>query len=220
VLPWLRVERTVAYPRRTNAAAQLTIVAVASMVGTYPIEPGSTIKDIASPFGALTCVNSLGRRPHAAAPLIRARSLLITLPAHAIPLAPDGTRVETSSSAIYVLKCVKPSERSTMTTFDKREDGFEKKFAHDEELKFKAAARRNKLLGQWAAEKLGLTGAEVDAYAKEVIAADFEEAGDEDVFRKLRKDFDAKGVKESDHQIRRTMQELMEKAVAQIKAGP
>ena len=106
-----------------------------------------------------------------------------------------------------------------MTTFDKREDGFEKKFAHDEELKFKASARRNKLLGQWAAEKLGLTGAEVDAYAKEVIAADFEEAGDEDVFRKLRKDFDAKGVNESDHQIRRTMQELMEKAVAQIKAG-
>ncbi len=106
-----------------------------------------------------------------------------------------------------------------MTTFDKREDGFEKKFAHDEELKFKASARRNKLLGQWAAEKLGLTGAEVDAYAKEVIAADFEEAGDEDVFRKLRKDFDAKGVNQSDHQIRRTMQELMEKAVAQIKSG-
>jgi hypothetical protein len=106
-----------------------------------------------------------------------------------------------------------------MTTFDKREEGFEKKFAHDEELKFKASARRNKLLGQWAAEKLGLTGAAVDAYAKEVIIADFEEAGDEDVIRKLRKDFDAKGVKESDHQIRRTMQELMEKAVAQIKAG-
>ena len=106
-----------------------------------------------------------------------------------------------------------------MTTFDKREEGFEKKFAHDEELKFKASARRNKLLGQWAAEKLGLTGAEVDAYAKEVIAADFEEAGDEDVFRKLRRDFDAKGVNQSDHQIRRTMQELMEKAVAQIKAG-
>jgi len=106
-----------------------------------------------------------------------------------------------------------------MTTFDKREDGFEKKFAHDEELKFKASARRNKLLGQWAAEKLGLTGAAVAAYAKEVIAADFEEAGDEDVFRKLRKDFDAKGVEQSDHQIRRAMQELMEKAVAQIKAG-
>jgi len=105
------------------------------------------------------------------------------------------------------------------TTFDKREEGFEKKFALDEELKFKASARRNKLLGLWAAEKLGLTGAAADAYSKEVIAADFEEAGDEDVFRKLRKDFDAKGVTESDHQIRRTMQELMEKAVAQIKAG-
>ena len=106
-----------------------------------------------------------------------------------------------------------------MSTFDKREEGFEKKFAHDEELKFKASARRNKLLGQWAAEKLGLTGAEVDAYAKEVIAADFEEAGDEDVFRKVRKDFDAKGVKESDHQIRRTMEELMAKAVEDVKAG-
>jgi hypothetical protein len=106
-----------------------------------------------------------------------------------------------------------------MTTFDKREEGFEKQFAHDEELKFKATARRNKLLGLWAAEKLGLTGAAVDAYAKEVVVADFEEAGEEDVFRKLRKDFDAKGVNQSDHQIRRTMQELLAKAVAQIKAG-
>jgi hypothetical protein len=106
-----------------------------------------------------------------------------------------------------------------MTTFDKREEGFEKQFAHDEELKFKATARRNKLLGLWAAEKLGLTGTAADAYSKEVIAADFEEAGDEDVFRKLRKDFDAKGVSQSDHQIRRTMQELMATAVVQIKAG-
>jgi hypothetical protein len=106
-----------------------------------------------------------------------------------------------------------------MTTFDKREEGFEKQFAHDEELKFRATARRNKLLGLWAAEKLGLTGAAVDAYAKEVVAADFEEAGEEDVFRKLRKDFDAKGVNQSDHQIRRTMQELMATAVAQIRAG-
>jgi hypothetical protein len=106
-----------------------------------------------------------------------------------------------------------------MTTFDKREEGFEKKFAHDEELRFKANARRNKLLGTWAAEKLGLAGPEADAYAKEVVLADFEEAGDGDVFRKLRKDFDAKGVALSDHQIRRTMDELMEQAVAQIKAG-
>jgi hypothetical protein len=106
-----------------------------------------------------------------------------------------------------------------MTTFDDRKDSFERKFAHDEELRFKATARRNKLLGLWAAEKLGLTGTAADAYSKEVVAADFEEAGDEDVFRKVRKDFDAKGVNESDHQIRRTMQELMERAVAQIKAG-
>jgi hypothetical protein len=106
-----------------------------------------------------------------------------------------------------------------MTTFDKREEGFEKQFAHDEELKFKATARRNKLLGLWAAEKLGLTDAAVDAYAKEVVAADFEEAGDEDVFRKVRKDFDAKGVSQSDHEIRRAMQELLATAVAQIKAG-
>ena len=106
-----------------------------------------------------------------------------------------------------------------MTTFDKREEGFEKQFAYDAELKFKATARRNKLLGHWAAGKLGLAGAEAEAYAKEVVIADFEEAGDEDVFRKLRKDFDAKGVAQSDHQIRRTMQELLEQAVAQIRSG-
>jgi hypothetical protein len=106
-----------------------------------------------------------------------------------------------------------------MTTFDKREEGFEKQFAHDEELRFKATARRNKLLGIWAAEKLGLSGAEADAYAKEVVMSDFEEAGDHDVFRKVRADFDAKNVNQSDHQIRRTMDELLAQAVAQIKAG-
>jgi hypothetical protein len=106
-----------------------------------------------------------------------------------------------------------------MTTFDKREEGFEKKFAHDEELRFKANARRNKMLGLWAAEKLGLSGAEAEAYAKEVVVADFEEAGDDDVFRKLRKDFDAKGVAQSDHQIRRTMDELMAMAIEAIKSG-
>ena len=106
-----------------------------------------------------------------------------------------------------------------MTTFDKREEGFEKKFAHDEELRFKASARRNKLLGLWAAEKLGISGAEAEAYAKEVVMADFQEAGDSDVFRRLRQDFDAKGVAQSDHQIRRTMDELMEQAIAQIKVS-
>jgi hypothetical protein len=106
-----------------------------------------------------------------------------------------------------------------MTTFDKREEGFEKKFALDEEAKFKATARRNRMLGMWAAEKLGLSGSEADAYAKDVVMADFEEAGDHDVFRKIRQDFDAKGVAQSDHQIRRTMDELMAQAVAQIKAA-
>ena len=106
-----------------------------------------------------------------------------------------------------------------MTTFDKREDGFEKKFAHDEELRFKATARRNKLLGLWAAEKLELSGDEANAYAKDVVMSDFEESGDNDVFRKLRRDFDAKGVTQSDHQIRRSMDELMAQAIEQIKSS-
>lgn len=106
-----------------------------------------------------------------------------------------------------------------MTTFDKRQEGFEKKFAHDEELRFKANARRNRLLGLWAAEKMGLTGDEAAAYAKDVVMADFEEAGEDDVFRKIRQDFDAKGVEQSDHQIRRHMTELMEQAIQEIKAA-
>lgn len=106
-----------------------------------------------------------------------------------------------------------------MTTFDDREDKFEKKFAHDAELRFKAEARRNKLLGLWAAGLLGKTGEEAAAYAKEVIKADFEEAGDEDVFRKIRADFDAGGVDQSDHQIRRQMQDFLTEAVRQIQQG-
>ena len=106
-----------------------------------------------------------------------------------------------------------------MASMKDREDAFEKKFVHDEELKFKAMARRNKLLGLWAAEKLGTTGSDADAYAVEVVNADFEEAGDEDVFRKVRKDFDAAGIQQSDHQIRRTMDELLATALEQIKNG-
>ena len=106
-----------------------------------------------------------------------------------------------------------------MTTFDKREEGFEKKFALDEELQFKAGARRNKLLGLWAAEKLGLHGADAEAYAKSVVMADFAEAGDEDVFRKVRDDFNVKSLAMTDQQIRSVMTELMAKAVEQIKAG-
>ena len=106
-----------------------------------------------------------------------------------------------------------------MTTFDKREEGFEKQFAHDEELRFKATARRNKLLGLWAAEQLGLKGAQADAYAKDVVVADFEESGEDDVFRKIRKDFDAKGVATPDTDIRRMMNELLARAVGEIKAS-
>ena len=106
-----------------------------------------------------------------------------------------------------------------MSTFDKREEGFERKFAHDEELRFKANARRNKLLGHWAAQQLGLSGAEAEAYAKDVVMSDFESPGDDDVFAKVRKDFDAKGVAQSDHQIRRTMDELMAQAIEAIRSG-
>lgn len=105
------------------------------------------------------------------------------------------------------------------TTFDKREEGFEKKFAHDEELRFKATARRNKLLGLWAAEKLGISGAEANVYAKDVVMSDFEEAGEDDVFRKVRKDLDAKSIAVSDQEIRTMMVELMAQAIAQIEAG-
>lgn len=104
-----------------------------------------------------------------------------------------------------------------MSGLDDRGDAFEKKFAHDEALQFKAEARRNKLLGLWAAELLGKSGDEAQEYAKEVIRSDFEEAGDEDVFRKVSGDFAAAGVEQSEHQIRRTMSELMAKAIEQIK---
>jgi hypothetical protein len=106
-----------------------------------------------------------------------------------------------------------------MSTFDKREDAFEKRFAHDAELRFKATARRDKLLGLWAAEKLGKTGDDAETYAKSVVVADLEEPGDEDVFRKIRQDFDAASVAQSDHQIRRTMDEFMSRAVAEIKVS-
>lgn len=104
-----------------------------------------------------------------------------------------------------------------MTSMKDRQDGFEKKFAHDEETRFKATARRNKLLGLWAAGLLGKSGEAVEAYARDVVKADFEEAGDDDVFRKVRADFDAAGVAQSDHQIRRQMEDLMVEAIEQIK---
>ncbi|AKI00325.1 hypothetical protein IMCC20628_01609 [Hoeflea sp. IMCC20628] len=106
-----------------------------------------------------------------------------------------------------------------MSNMKDRENAFENKFAHDAELKFKAEARRNKLLGLWAAELLGKTGDDTETYAKSVVMADFEEAGDEDVFRKVRGDFDAGGVDQSDHQLRRKMDELLAVAVEQIQAS-
>ena len=106
-----------------------------------------------------------------------------------------------------------------MTTFDKREEGFEKKFAMAADQRFKAEARRNKLLGLWAAEKLGITGDAAAAYAKEVVASDFEESGDADVVRKVLGDLTAKGVAVTEPQIRVKMDELMATAVMQVKAG-
>jgi len=104
-----------------------------------------------------------------------------------------------------------------MSSFDKREEAFEKKFALDEEQKFKAEVRRNKLLGLWVAERLGKTGAEANAYAKEVVAADFEEAGDADVVHKVLRDLDGKGV--SPQQLRQKMDELMAIAILEVKEG-
>jgi hypothetical protein len=105
-----------------------------------------------------------------------------------------------------------------MTSFEEREKGFERKFAHDEELKFKATARRNRLLGLWAAEQMGVSGDAAQAYAREVIKADLAEPGEEDVVRKIRADFDAKGVAQSDHQIRHKMADLMGEALGQIES--
>jgi hypothetical protein len=106
-----------------------------------------------------------------------------------------------------------------MTTFDDRRNAFEKKFAHDEDLRFKAMARRNKLFGLWAAGLLGRTGAEADAYAKTVIMADFEEAGDDDVLRKVRSDLDAAGKSVDDTELRRRMSELLVQAAEDVQAG-
>ncbi len=103
-------------------------------------------------------------------------------------------------------------------TFDKREKSFESKWAHDEEMRFKVMARRNKLLGLWAAAEMKITGAAAEAYAREVVQADFEEPGEDDVFRKVRKDFDAKKIAISDHMIRRKMEELLSAAAEQIES--
>jgi hypothetical protein len=106
-----------------------------------------------------------------------------------------------------------------MAQFDDRRDSFEKKFAHDEELRFKATARRNKLLGQWVAGRLGKSGPEVDEYAKSVVMADFEEAGDGDVIRKVRTDLEAGGQSASEAEIRAKLDDLLAVAVTEIQQG-
>ena len=100
--------------------------------------------------------------------------------------------------------------------FEDRKKGFENKWAHDEELRFKVFARRNKLLGLWAAERAGISGPDAETYAREVVKADFESPGDDDVFEKIKTDFAAKSLDISDHTIRRTMEELLETAKEQI----
>ena len=106
-----------------------------------------------------------------------------------------------------------------MTSFDEREKGFERKFAHDEELRFKSTVRRNKLIGLWAAQKLGLSGDEAEAYAKSIVKADFQEPGDADVLRKLRADLSAKGIDISDDDLHRVLIDKLAEAVGQIEAG-
>jgi hypothetical protein len=110
-------------------------------------------------------------------------------------------------------------QEPAMTTFDKRERGFEKLFAQEAELMFKASARRNRLVGLWAAEKLGFSARDAEAYATSLVIADLDQPGSDSVFKKLRSDFKIKGVGQSDHQIRRTLDEFMKQAVAEMKAG-
>ena len=106
-----------------------------------------------------------------------------------------------------------------MTTFDDREKGFEKKFAHDADLKFRAEQRRNKMLAEWAGAKLGLTGAALEDYIKAVRKSDLEEKGDDDVFRKVKADLAEKKLAVADADIRKAMGEFLAKAVTEIEAG-
>ncbi len=103
-----------------------------------------------------------------------------------------------------------------MSTFDKREKSYEAKFAHDQETLFKIGARRNKLLGQWMAEHLGMEGADAEAYAKAVIISDFEKPGDEDVFEKVWADVQSKGLSLTEEVVRKQMKDLLEVAREQV----
>jgi hypothetical protein len=103
-----------------------------------------------------------------------------------------------------------------MTQFDNREKAFESKYAHDQELAFKVMARRNKLLGLWAAGEMGLSGDAAAEYAKDVVKSDFQEAGDDDVFRKVKADLDGKQLGITDHRLRKQMDDLLVEAKRQV----
>jgi hypothetical protein len=108
---------------------------------------------------------------------------------------------------------------TNMTTFDERENAFEEKYAHDEELKFRAKARRDKLLGLWAAEKLGSSGAEAQAYAARLIAAEVERDSAGQILKKIHADFDSAGISISEREIRKKMDELLAVAIREITKG-
>lgn len=105
---------------------------------------------------------------------------------------------------------------SLMNSFDDREKAFESKFAHDDQVQFKVAARRNKLLGLWAADLMGITGDAAKTYAGDVVKSDLQESGDEDVYRKVKGDLDAKGVDISEHRVRKAMEDYLVEAKKQI----
>jgi len=105
-----------------------------------------------------------------------------------------------------------------MNTFDDRKKAAEAKFRHDQEFQFKVIARRNKLLGLWAAEKMGIAGDDAEAYAKQVVMADFEEPGDDDVVRKVVGDLTQKGIEADEHLIRTQMERLLDEAKGQVSA--
>lgn len=129
-----------------------------------------------------------------------------------------GAPIDSRPNRGYVGVRIEACKDDAMTTFKDREQGFEGKYAHDRELEFRVTARRNKLLGLWAAERLGLSGTDAEAYAREVVQADFEEAGDGDVLRKVLGDLQAKEADMSEHRVRRHMDELMADARTQIES--
>jgi hypothetical protein len=121
-----------------------------------------------------------------------------------------------AAAGLHTIQQQASGSDSHMATFDDRQKGFEQKYKHDKELEFKINARRNKLLGLWAAKELGIPDGEADAYAKTVVLADFEKPGDDDVVQKVIGDFKQKGIEMSEHRVRKHMAELLDAARAQV----